>query len=127
MEYKDFIDEYYYEPQYMYERGIMVVFYPKVRDKVNPDDPTMYNGGCVFTKKPLTGEPGEQYMNCSLYDDKCYDDLTSFPVGCITDLGDNNFENYYIFNQYRMAMLNYFYPHSSKKFRKKYWGDLVDE
>ena len=115
--YKTFIDTYYTPPVFQYTNNQMVIFYPKVNKSLNESMP---NAGCVFLKRKLDGTPGEQFMNCSLHDSKSYDELTTFPLGCITDSATPSPVEYHRFNEYRMSMINYFYPDSTKRFNAKY-------
>jgi hypothetical protein len=115
--YKTFIDTYYTPPVFQYTNNQMVIFYPKVNKSLNESMP---NAGCVFLKRKLDGTPGEQFMNCSLHDSKSYDELTTLPLGCITDSATPSPVEYHRFNEYRMSMINYFYPDSTKRFTAKY-------
>jgi len=117
MSYKMFIDTYYKTPVFLYRDYNLVIFYPKVHNQTNDN---VSNGGCVFLKRKLTGETNEQFMNCSLYDDKSYDELTTFPIGCITDSATDSYEEYETFSEYRFSLINYYYPNSARRFNEKY-------
>jgi hypothetical protein len=54
-------------------------------------------------------------MNCSLYDDKSFDEITTWPLGCVTDSTAVGPE-YNRFWEYRLSMVNYYFPHSTWKF-----------
>ena len=114
--YKSFIDKYYETPKLLYN-GSMIIFYPKVNKA--PSD-KVSNGGCVFLKNVLDGTPGEQFKNCSLYDPYTYSNITTFPLGCVTDSGTSDYDEYYRFDEYRLSMINYFYFNSTKRFDDKY-------
>ena len=102
--YKDFIEK-YFDIQFYYDNLSLILFYPKVNDK--PPGGKASNGGCVFLKRVLTGAPNEQYMNCSLYDDKSFDEITTWPLGCVTDSTSVGPE-YKRFWEYRLSMVNSF-------------------
>jgi hypothetical protein len=113
--YKDFIEK-YFNIEFYYDNLSLILFYPKVNAK--PPGGKASNGGCVFLKRILTGEPGEQFMNCSLYDEKSFEEITTWPLGCVTDstqIGDG----YKRFWEYRLSIINYYFPQSTKKFFEK--------
>ena len=80
----------------------------------------------MFLKKVLTGEPGEQFMNCSLYDEKSFDEVTTWPIGCVTDSSKVG-PGYRRFWEYRLSTINYFFPQSTKKFFEKINNTTMSE
>ena len=65
-------------------------------------------------------------MNCSLYDEKSFDEITTWPLGCVTDSTQIG-PGYKRFWEYRLSMVNYFFPQSTKRFFEKINNTTITE